>query len=184
MMPESPMPPSASAPSISDEPHVTIEMGGTNIVIRSTAELDHAYTTSLVAAVNAATDADVDVVIDPHSVRCDDAFASYQHPRSDMCVEHQRCRPAAAAAVASGVIRIPAESTVWTVDVARGRLCRTDGDIGLRFLGPEAWTRVVAVCITPSRLVALRVGGGTVSERRAHTAGESSGPVAALTALA
>jgi hypothetical protein len=181
MMPESLS--FAPIPTVGDEPHVTIEMGGTNIVIRSTAELDHAYTTSLVAAVNAATDADVDVVIDPHSVRCDDGFASYEHPRSDRCVEHDRCRPTAAAAVASGVIRVPAESTVWTIDVARGRLCRTDSDIGLRFLGPEAWTRVVAVCITPSRLVALQVGGGTLSERRAHTPGESGGSVAGLTAL-
>jgi hypothetical protein len=151
-----------------DEPTVTIEMGGANLVIRASAHFDHASTISLVSAVNAAADADVAVVIDPSSVRCDDEFARYGYERTAECRDHDSCRPDAVQVVGSGIIRITAERTVWTIDVAHGRLCRTDGPLEVRFLGPEAWTPVVAVCVTPSRLVALLHDDAHVSERRAH----------------
>ena len=41
-------------PAPAEEPRVTIEMGGPNIVIRSSASIDREYTMSLVHAVNAA----------------------------------------------------------------------------------------------------------------------------------
>jgi hypothetical protein len=157
-----------------DEPRVTIEMGGANLVIRAGSHFDHASTISLVGAVNAAADADVAVVIDPASVRCDDEFTRYGYERIAECRDHDGCRPAAVQVVASGIIRIAAERTVWTIDVAHGRLCRSDAPLEVRFLGPDAWTPVVAVCVTPSRLVALLHDDAHVSERRAH--GSSADP--------
>lgn len=160
--------PESSPTDRDEEPRVTIEMGGANLVIRASSHFDHASTTSLVSAVNAAADADVAVVIDPPSVRCDDVFARYGYERIAECRDHDGCRPASVHVVGSGVIRIAAEQTVWTIDVAHGRLCRSDGPLDVMFLGPEAWTPVVAVCITPSRLVALLLDDAHVSERRAH----------------
>ena len=49
-----------------DEPQVTIEMGGPNVVIRSVDTIDREYTTALAHAVNAAAQADTVVVIDTH----------------------------------------------------------------------------------------------------------------------
>jgi hypothetical protein len=160
--------PESSARYDDDEPLVTIEMGGANLVIRAGSHFDHASTISLAGAVNAAADADVAVVIDPSSVRCDDEFARYGYERIAECRDHDGCRPAAVQVVGSGIIRITAERTVWTIDVAHGRLCRTDAPLDVHFLGPEAWTPVVAVCVTPSRLVALLLDDAHVSERRAH----------------
>ena len=150
----------------SDEPHLVIEMGGSNLVVRSTFDLDHADTDSLVSALNAANEAGVDVVIDPASVRCDDAFASFMHNGSDEISTTTRARPAEFAAV--GMIRLAGEGTCWTVDVANGRLCRTDVAHDVRFLGADAWTPMIAVCVTRDRLVALTRGGRHVSERRAR----------------
>ncbi|MAT04955.1 MAG: hypothetical protein CL424_07930 [Acidimicrobiaceae bacterium] len=164
MLPESPRPTPQLDPS--DEPRLVVEMGGSNLVIRSTIDLDHADTDSLVSALNAATDADVDVVIDPASVRCDEAFASLTHRRT--AEERSAARPVAAEFAAVGVIRLAGEGTCWTIDVAGGRLCRTDVAHDVRFLGPEAWTPMVAVCVTHDRLVALTGDGRHLSERRAH----------------
>jgi hypothetical protein len=157
-----------SGPIYHDEPQVTIEMGGANLVIRASTHFDQASTISLVGAVNAAADADVAVVIDPSTVRCDDEFARYGYERIADCRDHRDCRPDAVEVVGSGIIRIAAERTVWTIDVARGLLCRTDAPLDVRFLGPDAWTPVVAVCVTPSRLVALLRHDAHLSERRAH----------------
>ena len=150
----------------SHDPRLVIEMGGSNLVIRSTFDLDHADTDSLVSALNAATDADVDVVIDPASVRCDDAFASFTHPRP--AVEHDAARPVAAEFAAVGMIRLAGEGTCWTIDVAGGRMCRTDVPHDVRFLGPDAWTPLIALCVTHDRLVALAADGRHISERRAR----------------
>ena len=162
------LPESSAVRHDDDEPRVTIEMGGANLVIRASSHFDHASTISLVGAVNAAADADVAVVIDPSTIRCDDEFARYGYARIDECRDHDGCRPAAVQAVNSGIIRIAAERTVWTIDVANGRLCRSDAPLDVHFLGPDAWTPVVAVCVTPSRLVALLLDDAHVSERRAH----------------
>lgn len=170
MLPESPRSTvdRSADPSVdpSDGPRLVVEMGGSNLVIRSTSDLDHADTDSLVSALNAANDADVDVVIDPASVRCDDAFASITHPRpSD---EPDAGRPVGAEVAAAGTIRLAGEGTCWTVDVAGGRLCRTDVPHDVRFLGPDAWTPIIALCVTHDRLLALTADGRHVSERRAR----------------
>ncbi len=64
-------------------PHLTIEMCGQNIVIRPTAPIDQGYTVALTDAVNAAAVTDTVVIIDPESVRCDDAFAGDEHATPD-----------------------------------------------------------------------------------------------------
>ena len=108
----------------------------------------------------------VDVVIDPASVRCDDTFASFTHPRP--IEEPDVGRPVAAEFAAVGMIRLAGEGTCWTVDVAGGRLCRTDVPHDVRFLGPDAWAPMIALCVTHDRLVALTADGRHVSERRAR----------------
>lgn len=157
-----------------DEPRVTIEMGGANIVIRSSPSIDREYTTALAHAVNAATETGTVVVIDPDPIRCDDAFAGEPMPPSEAgCADHAACRPSDVEVVGRGVIRIEAERTWWTIDVANGRFCRADAPIDHRFVRSVDWTPVVAVAVTPTRLRALTVDGTLVSSVRAHAHGPS-----------
>ncbi len=152
-----------------DEPRVTIEMGGPNVVIRSTPAIDQAYTTALAHAVDAAADAETVVVIDPEPIRCDDAFATHARLNSETkCARHNNCRPAAVEIVESGIIRIAAERTSWNIDVGTGRFCQTETALDIRFLGPEAWTSVIAICVTPTKLSALTVDGTVITSTRAH----------------
>lgn len=151
------------------EPRVVIEMGGPNIVIRSTTAIDHADTTALADAVNAAADTDTVVVIDPESIRCDDQFAANELPESETtCTEHVGCHPTPVEAVACGVIQVAAEQSYWSIDVLEGRYCQTDRPVDTMFIDPAAWTPVIAVCVTPTRVSALDVDGVLVSGRRAH----------------
>jgi hypothetical protein len=163
-------------PIIDDEPRVTIEMGGPNIVIRSSTAIDREYTTTLAHAVNAATATHTVVVLDPDPIRCDDSFAGASLPASETaCAEHAECRPSEVEVVGSGVVRIAAESSWWLVDVAHGRFCRTDGRVDPHFIDGPSWTPVVAICVTPSRLRALTVEGSVISSVRAHGHDEPRG---------
>jgi hypothetical protein len=152
-----------------EEPRVSIEMGGPNIVIRSCADIDRGYTTSLALAVNAAADTRTVVVLDPAPIRCDDAFSGALLPDIDVeCAEHASCRPVDVEVVGRSVIRIAAHRSWWTIDVAEGRFCQTDTPVDPSFVSSESWTPVVAVCVTPTRLRALRPDGELVSALRAH----------------
>jgi hypothetical protein len=152
-----------------DDPGVTIEMGGANIVIRSSAAIDRASTDALAHAVNSAVKTRSVVVIDPEQVPCDAAVTASAVPTSEIdCHEHEQCRPEDIEAVADGVLRIAGEQTSWTIDVGAGRFCRSDGEIDVRFIEPAAWTPMVAVWITPTKVSALTTAGSLVSGTRAH----------------
>lgn len=154
-----------------DEPRVSIEMGGTNIVIRSCADVDRADTTSLAMAVNAAADTRTVVVLDPDPIRCDDSFAGAPLPDTDIeRADHVAFRPVDVSVVGRSVIQIAAERSWWLIDVANGRFCQTDAVVDPQFVPPDAWTPVVAVCVTPMRLRALATDGTLVSSVRAHEA--------------
>lgn len=152
-----------------EEPRVTIEMGGPNIVIRSSTEIDRDYTTTLAHAVNAATETDTVVVIDPDPIRCDDTFAGAPFPPIEVdCPDRPRCRPAEVEVLGSGIIRIQAQGSWWTIDVANGRLCRSDTPVDHHFVTGSGWTPVVAVAVSPTRLRALTDDGSLLSSVRAH----------------
>lgn len=154
---------------VDSEPRVTIEMGGPNIVIRSSDAVDRGYTTSLAHVVNAAADTRTVVVLDPDPIRCDDSVAGAPfHPSDIVCVEHESCRPVEVEVAGSGIIRIAAEHGWWLVDIAHGRFCRTERPADACFVDPAAWTPVVAVCVTPTLLRALTVDGLLISGARAH----------------
>ena len=175
-VPNERLPRPGEQPVIDEEPRVTIEMGGPNIVIRSSTAIDREYTTTLAHAVNAATATHTVVVLDPDPIRCDDSFAGASLPASETaCAEHAECRPSEVEVVGSGIVRIAAESSWWLVDVAHGRFCRTDGRVDPHFIDGPSWTPVVAVCVTPSRLRALTVEGSVISGARAHGHGEPDG---------
>jgi hypothetical protein len=152
-----------------DEPRVVIEVSGANVVIRPTWDVDRSYTVSLADVINAASATDTCVVIDPQPIRCDDTFAADSPSVVDRtCSLHAACRAVGAEVASAGIVRLHAEGTVWLIDVSKGRFCQLDTDVDPRFLGDDAWRPVVAVCVTPTRLVALGFDGTRTSARRAH----------------
>lgn len=152
-----------------DEPRVTIEMGGPNVLIRSSDSIDRTYTESLTGVLNAAAVTGTTVVLDPVPIRCDDSFAGAPLPSWEtICSEHAECHPSDVEVAARGTVRIEAATTWWLVDIANGRFCRTDTRVDPRFIPSADWTPVVAVCITPTRLRALTADGVVVSGGRAH----------------
>lgn len=164
-------PPSSPVPESADEPdgsRHTIEMGGDNVVIRAAREIDLERTRSLVDAVNAASDAGVTVVIDPHTERCDDVLASLGERAALPCHLHPSCRPAPAQVASTGCVRLLGDDTVWTVDLERGRLCRTEAVVDLRFMSASAWIEVVAVHVGPNRMRATTNDGRVFSTARLH----------------
>lgn len=155
----SPLPPHA--------PRVTIEMGGANVVIRPSSSIDRAYTDALVHAVNAAVAADTAVVIDPEPIRCDDTFAAHaSHAGHNPPSTRTGHCALDVEVVASGMIRVAAESTKWTIDLNKGRFVRSDHAIDIRFVDPDAWTPVIAVCITPNHLCALTLDHSLITSSR------------------
>ncbi len=163
---------------VHQQPRVTIEMRGSNIVIRSTAGVDRAYTSTLAHAVNAAAATDTTVVIDPEPIRCDDMFAAYNLPGPEVpCIDHVPCRPLDAVVVRPGIIQIRAERTTWTIDVSRGRFCQTEATVDVRFLDPSAWTPVIAIGVTRTKLCALAADGAMITSNRAHDVGVTAAAV-------
>jgi aromatic ring-opening dioxygenase LigB subunit len=155
-----------------DEPRVVIEVSGANVVIRPSTDVDRNYTMSLADVIDAASATDTCVVIDPEPIRCDDSFAAYEAYEPTVAdrtsAQPRTCRAFGAEVVLAGVVRLHAEGTVWLIDVSKARFCQLDAHVDLRFLGDDAWKPIVAVCVTPSRLIALGVDGTRTSARRAH----------------
>ena len=161
--------------SARDEARVVIEVAGANVVIRATAHVDKSYTRSLADVINAASDIDTCVVIDPEPIRCDDAFAAYEPLAADRSCSLQRtCRPVEAEVALAGVVRLRAEGSEWLIDVSSGRFCQVNVDDDVPFLGHEAWKPVVAVCVTPTQLIGLSVDGTLMSATRARSAFQAS----------
>jgi len=155
-----------------DEVFHLVEMGGANVVIRAARSLDLALTESLVAAVNAANAAGATAVVDPHTHRCDDQLAAFEHfvtparPCPDDC--RAECRPSAAEVAWTGHMRLYADESVWTIDLERGRLCRTDPGVDVRFVQARDWDDVIAVHVGPNRLRATCRDGLVVSAPRRY----------------
>lgn len=155
--------------SARDELRVVIEVTGANVVVRATSHFDKAYTRSLAGVINAASDIDTCVVIDPEPIRCDDAFAAYEPLAADRsCSLHRTCRPVEAEVAMAGVVRLHAEGSEWLIDVSNGRICEVDVEDDVPSVGHEAWRPVVAVCVTPTQLIGLSVDGTRTSATRAR----------------
>ena len=150
---------------------LTITMRGPNIVIRSADVIDQGCALALADVVNAAAVTGAVVIIDPEPVRCDDAFARYEHATTaSPCTSHVHCEPVEAEVVNSRMIRLTAELDAWTIDVSAGRLCQAAPGIHHLYFGPEAWVPIVAIIVTRTRLSALTTQGALITSSRAHRA--------------
>lgn len=153
---------------------LAITMRGPNIVIRSADVIDEGCAVPIASVVNAAAVTGAVVIIDPEPVRCDDAFARYEHASTastaSTCRSHASCQPVEAEVVNSRMIRLAAELDTWTIDVSAGRFCQASPGIHHLYLSPEAWVPIVAVIVTRTRLSALTTQGALITTSRAHRA--------------
>jgi hypothetical protein len=87
------------------------------------------------------------------------------------CSDHVPCRPLDVEVVRTGIIQIRTERTIWTIDVSRGRFCQSQAPVDIRFLDPAAWTPVIAICVTRTKVCALAADGSLITSNRAHDFG-------------
>lgn len=69
----------------------------------------------------------------------------------------------------AGHVRLRTRDSYWTIDLARGRLFRSDEPVETRFLVAADWTRIQALWVSPVDVVALTTSGSYVSTHAAWT---------------
>ena len=71
--------------------------------------------------------------------------------------------------VGAGYVRLTTRDANWTIDLAQGRLCRSDDAIEPHFVTPDDWTSVQALWVTQTSVTALTDDGTYLSTRSAWT---------------
>ncbi len=69
-----------------------------------------------------------------------------------------------------GCVRVRTVESIWTIDLSRGRMFRSDSAIDPFFVTPEAWTSVRAIWLSCASVMALTADGSYLSARSAWRA--------------
>lgn len=59
----------------------------------------------------------------------------------------------------AGSVRISTRDAHWTIDLANGRLCRSDSTVEPQFVRPDAWIRIHALWVNRDQITALTSEG-------------------------
>lgn len=147
---------------------VVVSMFGGHLVICPPARLDVEMTEVLVIAAASAVKSGSMVMID-----LDPDTAS------PVLIERRPTSPAITNCVSGdggpvsvagpGYVRLTTRDVHWMIDLAHGRLCRSDNAIEPCFVGPEAWTHIQALWVTPTNVTALTRDGTYLSTQAAWT---------------
>lgn len=73
------------------------------------------------------------------------------------------------AVLGAGYVRLTTRDARWTIDLAEGRLCRSDTAVDPLFVGPGDWTHVQAIWVTQTTVTALTRDGTYLSTIAAWT---------------
>lgn len=151
------------------DPTVMVSMFDGQLVICPPAHLDLEMTEVLVVAAASAVTSGSTVMIDldPHTAS-DELIA-----RRPLSAVNTRCvtGPGGPVSIPSaGYVRLATRDAHWTIDLAHGRLCRSDSAIDPHFVGPSDWTHIQALWVTLTDVTALTVDGTYLSTHAAWTA--------------
>ena len=144
------------------DPTVTISMSDDQLVICAPTDLDLEMTELLViaAASAVATGSTAMIDLDP-DMASDELIA--RRPLSAVtatCITRHGGR---VGVVGAGYVRLATRNAYWTIDVTQGRLCRSDNPIDPHFVGPDDWTPIQALWVTPTSVTALTNDGTYLS---------------------
>ena len=164
---ETPLAPPALAEK---PPAVIISMHGDHVVVDPPHELDLDATVVLMDAVASAIRSGATVMIDlDASTPSADLIARSPSvpPRGlEKSIDRGTVR-----VLGAGRVRLATADSYWTVDVALGRLCRSEKPIDTCFLGASDWVRIRALWVNCTEVTALTSDGTYLSARPvwAHT---------------
>ena len=158
--------PSEAARSV--EPTVMVSMFDDQLVICPPTHLDLETTEVLVIAAASAITAGSTVMIDLDPETASDELIA----RRPVSAVNTSCvtGPGGPVSIPSaGYVRLATRDAHWTIDLAHGRLCRSDSAVDPHFVGPGDWTHVQALWVTPTDVTALTVEGTYLSTHAAWT---------------
>ncbi len=151
-------------------PTVIVSMLDDHLVICAPAQLDLEMTEVLVIAAASAVAAGYCVMIDLDPYTTIEAISA----RRPLSAVGPHCVIGDAGPVAvlgAGYVRLATRDAHWTIDLAHGRLCRSDDAIEPHFVRPEGWTPIRALWVTQTSVTALTDDGIYLSTPAAWTIG-------------
>ncbi|MEP1124310.1 MAG: hypothetical protein ABJH68_10520 [Ilumatobacter sp.] len=152
----------------SGEPDVMVSMFDDQLVICPPAHLDLETTEVIVVAAASAVTSGSTVMIDLDP----DTASGELIARRPLSAATARCvtGPGGPVAIPSaGYVRLATRDSHWTIDLAHGRLCRSDSVVDPHFVAPGSWTRIQALWVTITDVTALTVDGTYLSTHAAWT---------------
>ena len=148
---------------------VRVSMFDDHLVICPPSHLDLEMTEVLVVAAASAVMSGSTVMIDLDPDTASDELIARSPVSTDIgsCVTGDG---GPVGVLGAGFVRLSARDSQWTIDLAHGRLCRSDHAIDPYFVRPDDWLRIQALWVTPTYVTALTTDGTYLSTHAAWAA--------------
>lgn len=150
------------------EDDLTVSMLGEHLVICPPTRLDLETTDVLVVAAASAVAAGSTVMIDLDPGTASDELVARRPLVTTVPPRHGPVGDAAVV-IGAGLVRVAARDVVWTLDLANGRMYRSDEPIDPYFVRPADWTAIQALWVSPTHVNALTADGRHLSALAAWT---------------
>ncbi len=150
------------------DPTVMVSMFDDHLVICAPAQLDLEMTEVLVIAAASAVAAGLTVMIDLDPDTASDELIA-RRPLSAATATCVNGDGGPVEVLGAGYVRLTTCDANWTIDLAQGRLRRSDDAIEPHFVRPDDWTPVQALWVTQTSVTALTNDGRYLSTRSAWT---------------
>ncbi|MFT4618098.1 MAG: hypothetical protein ACI9DE_002377 [Halioglobus sp.] len=132
---------------------VTVSMFDGHLVICAPPHLDLEMTNVLVIAAASAVGCGSTVMIDLDPDTASDELIALR-PLSTFA-SNRTCESGPADVLGPGYVQLTTRDGHWTIDLGRGRLCRSNDPIAPHFVGLDDWTDICALWVTPTKVTAL-----------------------------
>ena len=143
------------------DPTVMISMLNDHLVIRAPTDLDLEMTEVLLVAAASAVAAGSTAMVDlDPDTASDELLARRPQRHVTTCVTGNG---GPVSVLGAGYVRLTTYDACWTIDLSRGRLCRSDDAIDPHFVGPDDWIPIQALWVAPTNVTALTNDGTYLS---------------------
>lgn len=160
--------PEATASQNSPASTLSVSMFDEHLVICPPAHLDLEMTEVLVIAAASAVASGSTVMIDLDPDTASDELIA-RRPLGGVDARCVTGDGGPVGVLGAGFVRLTTRDGHWTIDLNHGRLCRSANVIDPHFVGPDAWTSIQALWVTPTYVTALTNDGTYLSTLSAWT---------------
>ncbi len=160
--------PATTAIHDSIDPMVTVSMLDDHLVIRAPARLDLETTMVLVLAVASAVAGGSSVMIDLDPDTASEEIIA-RRPLSMVAPNCVIGEGGPVNVLGAGYVRLTTRDAYWTIDLAHGRLCRSEEAVQPHFVAPDGWTGIQALWLAQTSVTALTYDETYLSTQAAWT---------------